>query len=174
MYLISLYFDGETEQKIRNYEKQIAKHTGNDQMSSGNIPPHITLSAFHTYHEETALEIFHNTKENIYRGEIQLVSVGSFFPGVLFVQPVLNEYLYELSCTIYKEVEGREGVLPVDRYRPFSWIPHITIGKGLDGVPLQKAFEVMQKQFAPFKGEGVELGLAKTNPYTNLEKYVLK
>lgn len=174
MYLISLYFDTGTENKIKSYEKQIEKCTGNDRMSSGNIPPHITLSAFHTHHEETALEIFRNMKENMCRGKIQLVSVGSFFPGVLFVQPVLNEYLYELSCTVYKEIEGREGVLTVDRYRPFSWIPHITIGKGLDGVPLQKAFEVMQKQFAPFVGEGVEIGLAKTNPYTNLEKYVLK
>lgn len=41
--------------------------------------------------------------------------------------------------------------------------PHITLS----------AFAVMQNQFAPFTGEAVEIGLARTNPYRDLCKIKL-
>ena len=47
MYLISLYFDEKTENRISGYMKQIAKYTGNTAMLDGNVPPHITIAAFH-------------------------------------------------------------------------------------------------------------------------------
>jgi len=39
---------------------------------------------------------------------------------------------------------------------------------------MQEAFSVMQNQFAPFTGEAVEIGLARTNPYRDLCKIKLK
>ena len=174
MYLISLYFDEKTEGRFRSYINQIAKTTGNDAMTDGNIPPHITVSAFHAYKEETALEIFRSVIPKITAGEVQFVSVGSFFPQVLFAAPVLNEYLYQISTAIYKEVTRYEEVVVGERTRPFSWMPHITIGRELSQTQLLQAFEIMQKQFAPFKGKVVKMGLAKTNPYMDIGSFVLK
>ena len=62
MYLISIYFDEKTDARIRSFMKQIAKRTGNSVMLDGNVPPHMTISAFHSYKEETAVEIFRNIK----------------------------------------------------------------------------------------------------------------
>lgn len=174
MYLISLYFDAVTEGRIKSYIKEIAKKTGNDAMLSGNIPPHITVSAFHSYKEETALSIFRNITKEINAGTVYPVSVGAFLPRVLFVEPVLNAYLQNVITDIYKEVTKWEGVVPDERYCPFGWMPHITIGKNLTEDQMQKAFCAMQTSFAPFKGTVIRVGLAKTNPYTNIETFVLK
>lgn len=174
MYLISVYFDETTDDRFRSYMKQIAKHTGNNVMIEGNVPPHITVSAFHSYNEETALEIFCNIKKQVLSGELQFVSVGSFFPQVLFVAPVLNEYLHQISICTYKEVIKCEDVVVGERTRPFGWMPHMTIGRELSPEQLYQAFEVMQKQFSPFKGKVAKIGLARTKPYTDIETYVLK
>ena len=60
------------------------------------------------------------------------------------------------------------------RYQPFSWFPHTTLGKRLNQAEMREAFVVMQNQFAPFTGEAVEIGLARTNPYRDLCKIKLK
>ena len=174
MYLISLYFDEKTEDRFRSYIDQIAKTTENNAMIDGNVPPHITVSAFHTYKEETAIGIFRSVLPEITAGEVQFVSVGSFFPRVLFAGPVLNEYLHQISTSIYKEVTQYEDVVVGERTRPFAWVPHTTLGREFSQNQLYQAFEVMQKQFSPFKGKVVRIGLAKTNPYTDIATFVLK
>ena len=172
MYLISIYFDEKTDSKIQNLTKQVAKHTQNEILLERNVPPHLTISSFHSYKEETALEIFRNVVPQLSGGELQFVSVGSFFPQVMFVAPVLNEYLHQISTSIYKEVIRYEDVVVGERTRPFGWMPHVTIGKELTKEQMQSAFEVMQNQFAPFKGKVVKVGLARTNPYTDIETFV--
>ena len=174
MYLISIYFDEKTDERFRGYIKQVAKHTGNNAMLDGNVPPHITVSAFHCCKEETAVSVFRNAVKEICGGKIQFVSVGSFFPQVLFVAPVLSEYLHQISISIYKEVIEYEDVVVGERTRPFGWMPHTTIGKEFSPEQLHQAFGIMQKYFSPFKGEAVKIGLARTNPYTDIETYVLK
>ena len=143
-------------------------------MLEGKVPPHITISAFHSYNEETALEIFRNAKKEIVSGKILFVSIGSFLPQVLYIAPVLNEYLHGIATSIYKEVIQYEDVVVGERTRPFSWMPHATVGRELSEEQLKQAFEVLQKQFSPFKGEVVKIGLARTNPYTDIETYVFK
>lgn len=174
MYLISIYFDEKTDAKIQNLTKQIAKHTGNEILLERNVPSHLTLSAFHAYKEETALEIFRNAASQLSKGQLQFVSVGCFLPQVMFVAPVLNEYLHQISTSIYKEVIQYEDVVVGERTRPFEWMPHVTLGKELTKEQMQIAFAVLQNQFAPFKGAAVKIGLAKTNPYKDIETYVLK
>ena len=44
----------------------------------------------------------------------------------------------------------------------------------LNQAEMREAFVVMQNQFAPFTGEAVEIGLARTNPYRDLCKIKLK
>ena len=58
MYLISLYFDDVTNERIQSYMNQIAKRTGNDVMLAGKVPPHITLSAFEITQESEAVAVF--------------------------------------------------------------------------------------------------------------------
>ena len=58
MYLISVYFDETSEKRMKGYMKQIGKITENTMMLDGNVPPHITISAFHAEMEAIAHKIF--------------------------------------------------------------------------------------------------------------------
>ena len=174
MYLISIYFDEKTEYKIRSYMKQIAKHTGNTHMLDGEVPPHITVAAFRTDSEEIAKELFENSKEKVFAGSVQWVSVGAFFPGSLHLTPVLNEYLHQFVEIYNNEAVQYEGIYVDERYVPFQWLPHTTIANYLSGEQMKKAFEVMRSQFAPFQGNVAKVGLAQTNPYRELITLQLK
>ena len=174
MYLISLYFDQMTDNKLRSYMKQIAKRTENTVMLDDNIPPHVTVSAFQTESEGLAIEIFERATRNLAAGNLQWVSVGTFLPQVIYVAPVLNEFLQGLSETIYKEMIGTENVVLRGNYQPYAWMPHATLAKHLTKEQMRDAFEVMQNQFAPFESKIIKIGLAKTNPYTDLTAFELK
>ena len=70
MYLISIYFDPKTNKKIQQYINKVARQTGNTFMLDGNVPPHITISAFETIDEQAAISLaptYHNRKETIKR-----------------------------------------------------------------------------------------------------------
>ncbi len=169
MYLISIYFDEASEKRISSYMKQIGKATGNTAMLDGNVPPHITIAAFQAETESAARDIFLRGAKNLKSGSVQWVSIGTFLPGVIFITPILNKYLHELSEAYNREITERQGVTVDRKYMPYNWLPHSTLAKHLSKEQLTTAFQVMQKQFGPFEGMVTRIGLAKTNPYIDLE-----
>ena len=95
MYLISVYFDEKTDQRIRNLMEQAAKRSGNTYMIDAKVPPHITISAFETRREAEAAEMLKCVAEGMKSGTLLWASAGAFFPGVIYLAPVLNAYLQE-------------------------------------------------------------------------------
>lgn len=174
MYLISIYFDEDTNNVIQQHMKKIAEVTGNTYMLDGNVPPHITISSFDTDNEELAVTMLEQRAKTLASGEIQWVSVGSFMPYVLYITPVLNEYLHNISIEIYEGLKKIENISVSKYYQPYQWFPHTTLGKKLTKEQLHKAFEVMQNQFGVFEGKVTKIGLAKTNPYRDVALFGLK
>ena len=168
MYHISIYFDPHTTNRIQQYIRQIAKHRGNNFMLDHAVPPHITLSAFETRAEEEVISLLNSLLPNLSKGAIQWASVGFFFPHVIYLAPVLNEYLHTLSCQIYNGLSALTDIRIRPCYQPFHWMPHATLGKQLTQEELHCAFLTMQNQFGMFSGEVTRIGLAKTNPYCDL------
>ena len=169
-----LDFDEGTNKKIQLYMEQIAQRTGNMAMIDGKVPPHITLSAFDMAEEEKAIAGFTAMEQEFEKGQIFWCSVGMFLPHTIYLSPVLNAYLQKLSESVFSKIRYLEEVRIQIRYQPFSWFPHTTLGKRLNQAEMREAFIVMQNQFAPFTGEAVEIGLARTNPYRDLCKIKLK
>ena len=167
MYLITLYFDEKTNKELHKWITMVAQETGNEFMTENQVPPHMTLGAFEAPDEETAKRLFQEMTFPA-AGEVQLVSVGSFMPQVLYVSAVYSEYLHTLAVEVDRVLSGDSSVQIRPNYRPFSWLPHVTIGKQLTGEALAQAFAVMQRSFHVWKGSVVRIGLSKTNPYRDL------
>ena len=174
MYLISIYFDETANLTINRYVRRVAEESGNDFMLVNDIPPHITLSAFEAQDEMAVIQELQEIVSNWKQDQIQYVSVGTFLPYVLYITPVLNEYLHNMTTSIYEKFHEKDGVKMSKCYRPFQWLPHTTIGKKLSKEEMLKAFEVMQKQFAVFDARVVKIGLAKTNPHRDIWTFELK
>ncbi len=174
MYLVSIYFDEKTNKTIQNLINKVAKKTGNDFMITGKVPPHITVAAFETKNENEVLQRLQASVEALSQGNLRWVSVGTFLPNVIFATPVLNEYLQNMIQTIYGQMEGMDKTIMNPFYQPYNWIPHTTIGKQLSKEQMREAFAILQEQFVPFEGRVVKIGLAKTNPYTELAIFELR
>ena len=172
MYLISVYFDKKTEHRIQSYINDVAKESGNAFMIDNNVPPHITISAFETLEEKCVVEVLSNAISHIERNKIEWVTVGTF-PAVIFIQPVLNEYLHSLSSVIYESIVNIPDTKMSKYYKPFCWLPHATIAKQLSGDEMRKAFDELQKSFGVFEGEVVRIELAKKKPYRVIASWEL-
>ena len=168
MYYISIYFDQKATNRLQDYINQAAKKSGNTFMSDQNVPPHITISAFASKNEKEIIKNLEKTFSNWKQGTIQWVSIGAFLPHVIYLAPVLSQYLQELSVAAYECIQqaGNTNVHPC--YYPMHWMPHTTIGKTLEKEQMQTAFQALQESFGIFTGTAVQIGLAKTNPFRNL------
>lgn len=167
MYLISAYFDNQTTKQLQRYINSIAKETGNVYMTENNVPPHMTISSFEIRKPEVLVNDFYSLK-SLGKCHINIISVGEFLPYVIYAAPVLNKGLQHLSESIYNYISVREDVLISKCYQPFSWFPHITLGKKLDKEQMVQAFQSMQIHFTPLQGQIVSLGLAETNPHRDI------
>ncbi len=169
MYLITAYFDEKTDKILQRYMDVIAAETGNDYMSAHHVPPHLTIAAIEARNSDVLLPGFHQAAEKVPKGRISIVSIGMLLPYVLYAAPVLNGFLQQLSESIAKTYASVPEVSLNRYYRPGQWLPHITLGKQLTGEQMQRAVQVMQRQFIPLEGTVTRIGLSAVNPHRDLE-----
>ncbi len=174
MYLVSIYFDEKADNRIRQIINQVAKQSGNTYMLDANVPPHITISAFETRRECEVIELLAKTIDKQVRGTLTWAGVGVFFPHAIYLEPVLNEYLHNLSVAVYESIKDVEDTLIRKFYQPFQWLPHTTVGKKLTQEEMRKAFEALQNSFGVFEGKVTRIGIAKTNPYQDIVSWELE
>jgi len=173
MYLISIYFDEKTDKQIRKLMAQIAEKTGNTFMQDNHVPPHITVAAIETRDENAAITALEKCVQKLEQGKLRFISTGAFFPQVIYMEPVLNEYLHELSCAVNRAVKDLPDTIVSSYYRPFSWLPHVTLAKQLSEEQMLTAFETLQKRFVSFEGTVTRIGIARTNPHRDLQVWEL-
>ena len=173
MYLVSLYFDDKTTIKIQNLIDKVAEKSKNKFMIDNNVPPHITIGAFETNNENEVIKILDKKLKNFKSGEIIFASIGLFKSSVIFLSPVLNEYLHNLSVNIYEDLKDIDNTIISKYYMPFQWMPHTTIAKKLNNEELFLAFQELEKNFNIFNGSVTKIGLSKTNPYEDIKLWDL-
>ena len=173
MYLISIYFDEKTNKNLQRLINRVAEKTGNTFMLENQVPPHMTVAAMETRIEGQAIKALETCIQNLKQGSINWVSGGAFFPQVLYVQPVLNEYLHGLSVELNEAIKTLPETKISPYYQPFGWIAHATIAKQLTKEQMQEAFIILQNQFVPFEGRVVSIGIAKPNPHRDIALWKL-
>ena len=175
MYLISVYFDEKSSKTLEKLIKRVATATGNTFMLDNQVPPHITVTAVETKREDELVKCIDKlvTSSSISTGNIQWVSVGAFMPQVIYIEPVLSEYLHRLSVRLMEAFSTIEDTICSPQYQPFHWLPHCTIGKQLSKEQMVEAFKVLQQCFVPIEGCVTKIGIAKTNPHRDIKVWEL-
>lgn len=173
MYLISVYFDSKTENTMQSYINYVARATGNTFMLDGKIPPHITLLAFEAKDEQKAVELLEKNIHKFTSDSLLFASIGAFKRQVLYIEPVLNEYLHNMSLELYDIYKDMPDIRFSPYYKPFGWLPHLSIVKHLKESQIEEAFKVLVRQFATVEGTVTRIGIAKTNPHKDIRVYTL-
>lgn len=171
MYLISLYFDEETEALLQKHIERVAAKTGNTYMLDNRIPPHITIASCGCGREDMLAAEMERVVKTWRQGAVEWVAVGSFKPHVLFFAPVLNSYLHELCVSANALLSELCGERSFGYYQPFRWFPHVTIARTLSEEQMRKGFQVLQANFQPFSGRAVEVGLAGSHPHQDIKRW---
>lgn len=166
MYLISLYFDMETENQIQSVIRGVAEVTGNTHMTDGHIPPHITVAMINSSDEDIVKDTFESCIKKLRGGDIQIAGVGLFKKSVVYLQPVLNRYLHDISVEVNKAFKGMHA--DNNRYMPFNWMPHISVAKRLTADQQIETVKYLQEVGYPSEAIISRIGLAKSNPYIDI------
>ena len=168
MYLVSVYFDDESSKKIQRLINKVGDKSGNKFMIEGKVPPHITIAAFQTKEESKVVEILGDKIKDIKDTIITWASIGIFKSSVIFLAPVLNKDLHDISVCVNKGLSLVDDIAISKFYLPFQWMPHTTIAKKLSREELMIAFQELEKNFTIFSGRITKIGLSSTNPYEDI------
>ena len=173
MYLISAYFDAQSNKVLNRYIKQIAEKTENRFMLSHQVPPHMTVSQIEARSEEVLIAHFYKLQDELHKGSIEVASIGMMMPYVIYAMPVFNQYLLDLSMDVYCAFNQIDETKISKYYKPMSWIPHITLGKTLTKEQMLGAVSILQDGFVPMTAEITEIGLARVNPHEDIVRFTL-
>ncbi len=165
-YLISLYFDEQTNQWLSHLMKRISKKTGNDYMLAHQIPPHLTVAMLKSNDSTALSEKLRDFATSLSSENLTIASVGIFRTSVVFLQPVLNTYLSQLSLSIHHTFSKEQA--DNSRCVPYQWIPHISLAKHLSPQQQLDAISILQSEHFPKQLKVCNIGLSKTNPYEDI------
>jgi len=171
-YAIVLYFNKAMEDKINSFIYKIANETGNKYMVDNNIPPHITISLF-KYDEEidTIINIVENNISKFIKNKIGIASIGIFNPNVLYLSPIMNDYLIDLNKDINKIIKTNNNVLFDKNYMENQWIPHISLAVKLNKNELVNGIKTLMEYFEVIEIEANRIGLSECNPYKDIKTW---
>ena len=121
------------------------------------IPPHITVCYFMADKPDIAIKLIDEKYKTFCTGGIVWPAFGAFSTSVVYIAPILNEYLLRI-CTEFNALLD-DKVKLIDYYRPFSWMPHTTLATKLTTEQFYKAFFAVSSKFTPMTGTATALSL---------------
>ncbi len=173
-YAITLEFDKETENKIQELIDEVAKVTGCDYMKQSKIPPHVTVSALVSDNEEALLSEMESIAETMEKDFIWFANIGVFNPLVIYLGPVMNEFLQNTCRTVNERLLKYADVGNRGRYLPNQWVPHVGVAVKLTPDALVEAFAIVQEKFSAFGATVERIVLVRAEPYEELKSWELK
>ena len=173
-YAVTLEFDKETENKIQEMIDEVARATGYDYMKQSKIPPHVTVSALEGDNEAALLSEMESIAETLNKGSVFFANIGIFNPLVIYLGPVMNEFLQDTCRTVNERLLQYASVGNRGRYLPNQWVPHTAIAVKLTPDALKEASAIVQKKFSAFGATAERIVLARAEPYEELRSWELK
>ena len=173
-YAVTLEFDRETKARIQALIDAVADATGCDHMKKAKIPPHVTLSALVSDREAELISETENLAKAMCKGKVQFANIGVFNPLVIYLGPVMNEYLLCACKAVNERLLQFADVGNWGRYLPYRWVPHAGIAVKLTPEALKTAFAIVQENFTAFEATAERLILARAEPYEELGAWSLR
>lgn len=177
-YEVSLYFEKDSELKIKNLIRQIADVTQNFYRIEKEIPPHITLGMFKATETQKGnlkkviiklQDEFNNFEKK--EKMLNMNKLDSFKNKILFLTFQQNQNANKESVLFYLNKLIHSALLkdlsPANNnlYLPQNFYPHCTVATGLSLKQINKIFDDEQKLEIPKQLVFNRISLAVHNPF---------
>lgn len=173
-YAITLEFDKDTENKIRAMMDEVAAATGCTFMLDAGVPPHVTVSMVVSDDEERLISDIGDIAEGMQKHRISFANIGVFNPYVIYLGPVMNEFLLDTCKTVNDRLLKYNEAGNLSRYLPYQWVPHAAVAVGLQPGTINEAFSIVLNKFTAFDATAEKIILARAEPYEELRSWELK
>ena len=167
IYAIAIHFDVESTEKINEKIIEIAESNINPYMVNNKIPPHLTISLFETFDEFNREKFLKAIYLNTERESIEIYDIAMFEPKVIYYAPKKSDFLIELNQIATKKLIEL-GIESDKYYLSDNWVPHIALGVQLTCSEIERAYEIVKKDFEAFTVRIEKIVLAKCNPYSEI------
>ncbi len=164
-YSIGVYFDAESEAKIRALWKVLAEKGVADYLELAGHRPHITLAIYEDLDLEKTNEILTNICEKTSEIPISFQFIG-VFPTTrgIFLGPVVTEPLLELHRQINREINAFAILPEIPYYLPEKWVPHCGVAVEVEPQHIPTVVQITDEMIEfPFKAIIKEIGITTNN-----------
>ena len=174
-YAVSLHPAKEAEEAITSAVKSLAEVTGDSFILKSQIPPHLTLGAFHGTKEKEArlIQLLEDFAKEQMPGAIQYNSIGTFKQRVIFLQAQKDSFLTkinsELHTLLLKEFQQAEN----GYYLPQVWVPHTALATRVNQNRFAQALKKAEEIKLPLETQAKEISLYRCYPFTELKRIPL-
>lgn len=169
-YYISLYFDKDTDNWLSDLISQAAQKCHDNVVKA--IPPHITVAMLKAQDSDILGQKIDTIINEFFIQEILIAGIGLFQTKVVYLQPVLNWYLHNISVRIndtFAQEQQKDN-----KYIPYNWIPHISIAKRLTDTEQIDVIKLLQKEKFPRQAKICYIGLERAKPYKSIKMWALQ
>lgn len=198
-YAVTLYFDSDTTSKIKGLVSEFSHVTGSDFLIKNNVPPHVTLGAFHCtqsevphlkklFHDfyERSFDFVNSVKDSKCFFKMDFSSIDTFLDKVIFLKPVMDENLRSLNRCLHDIMLPHFESGDNRNYIPERWCAHVALAVKLSHEQFEKGMSFLKEcgvlngavpevmsggsVILPHSADVVSMGLALCHPFTELER----
>ncbi|MCL2194442.1 MAG: 2'-5' RNA ligase family protein [Oscillospiraceae bacterium] len=170
-YALELFFDEQSEQRIRDDWRQV----GNDYLLRVQSTPHVTLGIFSDIPPAQADATLQAAAKRIAPFPMQFASVGAFVsPHMwLYLAPTVTQHLLDLHARLH-DVFAFCDSAKFPYYHVGNWVPHCAITPAENAQQLARATEILAQAHEPFTAQVTRMAWVEiTKPVKTMACYHL-
>lgn len=160
-YSIGVYFDAESETKIRTLWEVLAERGVANYFYHSESRPHLTLATYNDLDLEKIDEILTSIGEKNAPIPISFQYIG-VFPTTrgIFLGPVVTKPLLKLHRQIYQEITPYSILSGIPYYLPEKWVPHCGVAVEVEPEHIPSVVQITDEMITfPFDATITEIGI---------------
>lgn len=174
-FAVMLYFDDDTDKKVKEYFEKLRKLSNNDYMLDNNMPAHITLAMWNSeYNFAKEIEKYAHSFKAF---DVVFSSIGFFNDEErhIFLAPVDSKSFKDFHDGLYDVIKLPDENDFIKMYKDSDiWVPHATIGYQVKKDLFGEALVECESIKLPILSKAKKIALAVCCPFKEVAVFDLQ
>ena len=164
-FVVELYFDPSTEERIRSAWNAIDEAGVSDSMPKGGYRPHVSLGVCDHLDTDSLAQELSIFAEGVAPFRLSFPNIGIFSTseGVVYLGVAVTEALLSVHAAFHK-IFKKYAQEQREYYAVGQWVPHCTLAFGLSETQIVEAVTLCRQIDLPISAEVKEIGVVEVSP----------